>query len=676
MRECGLRMWVRRGRIISFNGYDGSGAATCMADVNDAHVDAEAAARQARRVPRWYRRVVERVCALEPRMRGLGDGELGQMAGRWRRRHQQGERLDAMLPEVFAAVRESACRTIQMRHFDVQVLGGCVLHKGRVAEMQTGEGKTLAATMPAALNAIAGKGVHIVTVNDYLAERDRDWMGPVYEFLGFTVGCVKTGMSQPERRTAYACDVTYGTNKDFGFDFLRDQVRRRAMARQMGDVLRRWEIEHGSLAATAGYAQRGHAYAIVDEVDSVLIDEARVPLILSDSAGRPSPFAEAFRWADEIGRRMRPQEDFTMELREQAVELTQAGRQRARVLASTLGAAPPSDRPLHLLVEQAVRAHRLFRCDREYLVRDGDVVIVDEFTGRMLPDRNWQLGLHQAIQAKEGLAITEETHTLATVTYQRYFKLYDKLAGMTGTAMDARRELRRVYGLRVVRIPTNRPLRRKAMRDAVFRSRHEKLRAVAERIQELNRQGRPVLVGTRSVDKSEQLSRELARLGIAHAVLNAKKHAEEAHIVAEAGQRGRVTICTNMAGRGTDIILGPGVAELGGLHVLGTERHDARRIDGQLGGRAGRQGDPGSYQFMLALDDDLVRRRWRRLMAWLRRRTRGRGGRGVRARWLRGLFTLAQRRIERDHLLGRMGLMDRDKWLDEVHDLFGLSADG
>ncbi|HPD17022.1 MAG TPA: preprotein translocase subunit SecA [Planctomycetota bacterium] len=635
--------------------------------------DADERAGARARVPRRYRRVVRRVAEHEARLRALSPDELRGLARAWRARFRTGASLEALLPEVFAAVRECARRTIGLRHFDVQIVGGWLLHRGRVVEMQTGEGKTLVATLPAALNAIPGKGVHVVTVNDYLASRDRDWMAPVYEGLGFTVGCIQTGLSQEQRRAAYACDITYGTNKEFGFDFLRDQVRRRAVARGLGDVLRRWDIEHGDLARTLGYAQRGHAYAIVDEVDSVLIDEARVPLILSDAAGQPSPFAAAYRWADEVARRMRPLEDFTFALKEQKVELTQTGRQRVRDLVGLLGAAPPADRPVHVLIEQAIRAHRLFTRDREYLLQDDKVVIVDEFTGRVLPDRNWQLGLHQAIQAKEGLPITDETHTLATVTYQRYFRLYRKLAGMTGTAIDARREFRRVYGLRVARVPTNRPLRRIVMPDVVFRSRHERLRGVLARIQELHARGRPVLVGTRSVDKSEELSRALERLGIAHSVLNAKKHAEEAAIVAQAGQRGQVTICTNMAGRGTDIVLGPGVAELGGLHVLGTERHDASRIDRQLGGRAGRQGDPGSYQFMVALDDDLVRRRYRRLTLWLRRLTRRRRGRGSRSFVLRWLFSFAQARVEHDHLMARVALMDRDKWLDDVHDLFGVS---
>jgi len=630
-------------------------------------------AAQYARVPLRLRAMVRRVRALEPRMRALDADALRGMARSWRTGRRRGESLDALLPEVFAAVRESARRYVGLRHFDVQVCAGYLLHRGRVVEMQTGEGKTLAATMPAALNAIPGKGVHIVTVNDYLASRDRDWMGPVYEGLGFTVGCIQTGMSQEQRRAAYACDVTYGTNKEFGFDFLRDQVRKRAIAREMTDVLRRWDIEHGELARTLGYAQRGHHYAIVDEVDSVLIDEARVPLILSDAAGQPSPYADAYRWADDVARRMRPGVDFTLTLREQKVELTAQGRQRVRELAATLGAAPPADRPPHVLIEQAIRAHRLFTRDREYLLHDDKVVIVDEFTGRVLPDRNWQLGLHQAIQAKEGLPVTEETRTLATVTYQGYFLLYDKLAGMTGTAIDARREFRRVYKLRVRHVPTNRPCRRRALPDIVFRSHHEKLRAVVARIRQLHAQGRPLLVGTRSVDKSEELSRELDALGIPHSVLNAKKHAEEAAIVAQAGQRGQVTICTNMAGRGTDIVLGPGVAELGGLHVLGTERHDASRIDRQLGGRAGRQGDPGSYQFMVALDDDLVRRRYRRLTVWLRRLTRRWRGRGFRCWPLQWLFSFAQARVERDHLRARIALMERDEWLDEVHDLFGVS---
>ncbi len=631
---------------------------------------------EARRVPFRHRGLVRRVAALEPRMEALSTQELRELAHAWRTRSRGGESLDSLLPEVFAAVRESARRTIGLRHFDVQVYGGWILHKGRIAEMQTGEGKTLVATMPAALNAVPGEGVHVVTVNDYLAKRDRDWMAPVYEALGFTVGCIQTGMSHEQRRVAYACDITYGTNKEFGFDFLRDQVRKRSVDRGRSDVLRRWDMEEGALAASSGYAQRGHHFAIVDEVDSVLIDEARVPLILADSMGQPSPFAAAFRWADGLARRLRLGDDFTITLREQKVEITQAGRTRIRALVGALGAPPPSDRPIHVLVEQAIRAHRLFQRDREYLCADGEAVIVDEFTGRVLPGRNWQLGLHQAIQAKEDLPVTEETHTLATVTYQAYFKLYDRLAGMTGTAMDAHREFRRVYGLKVVRVPTNRPLRRTALRDTIFRSRHEKLRAAAERIQALHEQGRPVLVGTRSVDKSEELSRELARRGIPHTVLNAKMHAEEAAIVAQAGQRGQVTISTNMAGRGTDIVLGPGVADLGGLHVLGTERHDARRIDNQLSGRSGRQGDPGSYEFMVSLTDDLLHRRYRRVSIWLRRLTRRRRGRPLRARWLRWLFSFAQGRVEHEHLAARLSLMDRDEWLDEVHDLFGVNPHG
>ena len=633
-------------------------------------------AQQARRVPTLHRGLVRRVAALEPAMQALDTLALRGLAHAWRTRHRNGESLDSLLPEVFAAVRESARRTIGLRHFDVQVYGGWILHKGRIAEMQTGEGKTLVATLPAALNAIPGKGVHVVTVNDYLAKRDCDWMGRVYDALGFTVGCIQTGMAHEQRRTAYACDITYGTNKEYGFDFLRDQVRKRSVDREMGDVLRRWDIEEGELARSVGYAQRGHYFAIVDEVDSVLIDEARVPLILSDSLGSPSPFAAAYRWADELARRLRPGDDFTITLREHKVEITQAGRTRIRALANALGAPPPADRPTHVLVEQAIRAQRLFQHERDYLVVEGEVVIVDEFTGRVLPGRNWQLGLHQAIQAKEGQPVTDETHTLATVTYQAYFKLYERLAGMTGTATDARREFRRVYKLKVVRVPTNRPLHRVALRDTIFRSRHEKLQAVADRIQKLHEQGRPVLVGTRSVDKSEELSRELTRRGVPHTVLNAKKHAEEAAIVALAGQRGQVTISTNMAGRGTDITLGPGVADLGGLHVLGTERHDARRIDNQLAGRAGRQGDPGSYEFMIALTDDLLRMRYRRISIWLRRLTRRKRGRPLRAVWLRWLFTFAQGRVEHEHLSARLSLMDRDKWLDEVHDLFGVSPHG
>jgi len=412
---------------------------------------------------------------------------------------------------------------------------------------------------------------------------------------------------------------------------------------------------------------------VVDEVDSVLIDEARVPLILSGAAGQPSPYAGAFRWADAVWHHLRPGADYTITLKEQKVELTQTGRQRAREHVGECEGPLPPDRPIHLLVEQAIRANKLFQNERQYLIRDGEVVIVDEFTGRVLPDRNWQLGFHQAVLAKEGLAVTDETHTLATVTYQRYFRLYEKLSGMTGTARDARREFKRVYDLKVITVPTNRKLRRIEMTDLLYRSQHAKLAGVAERVRELHRQGRPVLVGTRSVDKSEALSVALTELGISHSVLNAKRHAEEAEIIAKAGQSGQVTICTNMAGRGTDIELGEGMGELGGLHVIGTERHDARRIDRQLGGRAARQGDRGSYQFMLALDDELLRRRYRKPMAWLRRLTRRRGRRPLRGPWMRWFLAFAQRRIEHEHVDGRVSLMDRDKWLDEVQELMGMS---
>jgi len=370
---------------------------------------------------------------------------------------------------------------------------------------------------------------------------------------------------------------------------------------------------------------------------------------------------------------LRPVTDYTIALKEQKVELTQTGRQRVRERVGECRGPLPPDRPVHLLVEQAIRANKLFQNERQYLIRDGEVVIVDEFTGRVLPDRNWQLGFHQAVLAKEGLAVTDETRTLATVTYQRYFRLYEKLCGMTGTARDARREFRRVYDLKVTPIPTNRKLRRIEMADLMFRSQSAKVEGVVERVRELHRQGRPVLVGTRSVDKSEALSRMLTKIGISHAVLNAKRHAEEAEIVAKAGQRGQVTICTNMAGRGTDIELGEGVDAMGGLHVIGTERHDARRIDRQLGGRAARQGDPGSYQFMLAVDDELLHRRYRKTMTWLRRLTRRRGRRPLRGPWMRWFLAFAQRRIEHDHVDGRVALMDRDKWLDEVQELMGMS---
>jgi preprotein translocase subunit SecA len=620
---------------------------------------------------RSVRPIVPRVNALEGELMKRSDAELRQSAAELRRRLSMGETLEDVEPEAFALVRESARRNLTQRHFDVQVLGAAAMHRGWIAEMQTGEGKTLTATMPAFLNALSGRGVHVVTVNDFLASRDAEWMGNVYRALGLTVGCLVHGITDQERIDAYQADITYGTNKEFAFDYLRDQLRLHA-SRQgaMGGVL-----ERHAAARPAGQVQRGHHYAIVDEVDSILIDEARVPLIISDKEGEESPWAAAYHAAREAAGQLREGADYTVDLAQRRVELTRRGIAGARQMAVP---APPR-RPFEHLVEQALRAERLYERDREYLLMDDKVCIVDEFTGRVMPDRSWSLGMHQAIEAKEGVPITEENRTLASVTFQRYFKLYGKLSGMTGTAAEARREFRKIFDLPVASIPTNRPMRRRHLPTQAFTTWDRKFEAVGERILSLHEQQRPVLVGTRSVGRSEQLSAFLTEHGIEHSVLNARNHEAEAAIIAQAGQPGRVTIATNMAGRGVDILLGRNVAGLGGLHVLGTEMHEAGRIDRQLGGRAGRQGDPGSYEFFVCLEDEILER-WSKFLARrLRARARRKGAGRPRARLGRlylPLFHLAQRTIERRHLRIRLDLVEHDKHLEEMKGSLGVPAWG
>jgi len=559
------------------------------------------------------RPLVEAVNAHERRMMRLSDAELKALTPKFKERLKRGETLDDLLPEAFAAVREAARRFLRthtgipMRHFDVQIIGGIVLHQGKVAEMATGEGKTLVATLAAYLNALTGRGVHIVTVNDYLARRDAHWMGPVYRALGVTVGYIQAHMENPERKKAYNCDITYGTNNEFGFDYLRDNMK--------------MSIEE--------QVQRGHYYAIIDEVDSILIDEARTPLIISGPSEKAS---ERYYKADSVARQLigpnrryvmyvkstEPLEErerrrksgrYLVEVDEKdhTVTLTEAGVEKAQQILGIDNLYSPANYEWTHYIEQALRAHLLYRRDRDYIVKDGQVIIVDEFTGRLMPGRVWSDGLHQAVEAKEHLSIKEENQTLATITLQNYFRMYEKLAGMTGTAMTEAGEFWKIYKLEVVQIPTNKPLRRTEFPDVVYLTAEEKWEAVVDEIKKMHEIGRPVLVGTRSIEVSEMLSERLKRLGIPHEVLNAKHHEREALIVARAGQRGAVTIATNMAGRGTDIVLGEGVAELGGLHIVGTERHEARRIDNQLRGRAGRQGDPGSSRFFLSLDDDLLR---------------------------------------------------------------------
>jgi preprotein translocase subunit SecA len=527
---------------------------------------------------------VARVAALEPQMSPLSDVALRSKTGEFKERLARGEALDDLMPEAFAVAREAAKRTTGMRPFDVQVMGAVVLHQGSIAEMKTGEGKTLAATMPVYLNALTGRGVHLVTVNDYLAGRDAAWMGPVYEFLGLSVAALQNSMEGTERREAYLADVTYGTNTEFGFDYLRDNM-----------VLR-----------SDQQVQRGHYYCIVDEVDSILIDEARTPLIISGPGERA---AKTYYDFARMARRLKAGEDADYEIDEKkrTVAITEEGLARVERELGIDNIYEDLSGQLVNHLMQALKASALFKVDVDYLVQDGEVKIIDEFTGRILEGRRYSEGLHQAIEAKEGVKIKEENQTLATITLQNYFRLYEKIAGMTGTAATEADEFREIYKMEVVVIPTNEPMVRDDRNDLIFKTEKAKFQAAAELIADCHKRGQPVLVGTISVEKSERLAEMLKRRGVPHEVLNARYHAKEAGIIANAGQPGVVTIATNMAGRGTDIKLGEGVVEAGGLFVLGTERHEARRVDNQLRGRSGRQGDPGVSQFVISLDDDLLR---------------------------------------------------------------------
>ena len=526
--------------------------------------------------------LVEQINQLEPQTAKLDDAALKARTAAFRQRLDNGEPLDGLLPEAFATVREASRRTLNMRHFDVQLIGGVVLHRGMIAEMKTGEGKTLVATLPCYLNALTGRGVHVVTVNDYLAQRDTEWMGQIYRFLGLSVGTVVHGLDDRERKEAYGCDITYGTNNEFGFDYLRDNMK----------------FERESLV------QRPLHYAIVDEVDSILIDEARTPLIISGPAERST---DLYYQANRIIPQLRRDQHYIIDEKARSATLTEEGVARAEALLGVENLYDPSNIEILHHVHQALKAHSLFKRDVDYIVKNGEVIIVDEFTGRLMPGRRYSDGLHQALEAKEGVKIENENQTLATITFQNYFRMYDKLAGMTGTADTEAAEFKKIYDLEVAVIPTNKPMIRTDYPDVIYKTRREKFNAVIEEITDLHRKGQPVLVGTVSIDVSEMVAEQLKKRGIPHTILNAKNHEKEAEIIAMAGQRGSVTISTNMAGRGTDIVLGPGVVELGGLHIIGTERHESRRIDNQLRGRSGRQGDPGSSRFYLALEDDLLR---------------------------------------------------------------------
>jgi len=526
--------------------------------------------------------LVKQINELEDALLPLDDAQLAAKTVLFKERLANGEPLDNLLPESFAVMREAAKRVLGERHYDVQLIGGVILHQGKIAEMKTGEGKTLTSTLPAYLNGLTGKGVHVVTVNDYLAARDAEWMGKVYQFLGISVGKIVHGMDDTARREAYAADITYGTNNEFGFDYLRDNMK----------------------FTMSEFCQRGFNYAIVDEVDSILIDEARTPLIIS---GPAEISTELYANVDKIMSHFHPEEHYVVDEKARQVALTDEGVALGEQLLEIENLYDPSSiEQLHHLT-QALKAHTLFQRDVDYIVKQGEVVIVDEFTGRTMEGRRYSEGLHQALEAKEHVSIQKENQTLASITFQNYFRMYDKLSGMTGTADTEAPEFKKIYDLSVIIMPTNQPMVRKDYADVIYKNVAAKYRAVVQEIKHLHEKGQPVLVGTISIDVSEQISEMLKKEQVPHEVLNAKQHDREAEIIAGAGQLGKVTIATNMAGRGTDIKLGPGVCEVGGLHILGTSRHESRRIDNQLRGRAGRQGDPGSSRFYLSLEDDLLR---------------------------------------------------------------------
>ncbi len=610
------------------------------------------------RLTRW-RSLVEQIGQHEERYLLSDDRALRKESLSLRFRAKSGESLESLVPEAFALVRVAAQRTIGLRHYDVQLIGGMALFEGTIAEMDTGEGKTLTATCPLYLRALVGKGVHLATVNDYLASRDAEEMGPVYEFLGLTVGCVQSQDSQEQRRAAYGCDITYGTAKEFGFDFLRDRLLLRRLGRKSGDFLglgssQRWD-DSGDKPV-----QRGAYFALVDEADSVLIDEARTPLIIGSIGDSVrDTIVATYQWAAEVAPQFAEDEHFEADDDTKKIELTAIGRQLVRRLPKPDLVRGVGLIDLYEYTERAIKVRRDFHRDQQYVVRDGEIVIVDEYTGRLGEGRKWRDGIHQAIEAKEEVEVTVPTGQAARVTVQDLFLRYPYRAGMTGTAMSAAREFRKIYKMPVVRIPTNRPIRRKELDTRVFGSSEAKWEAIVEDVQEKLREGRPVLIGTRSIDKSIVLSQLLHAAGIPHQVLNAHEVAKEAEIVTAAGQPGRVTVATNMAGRGTDIKLGPGVAEQGGLHVICTEMHDSFRIDRQLYGRCGRQGDPGSYQQYLSLDDEVLKNAYGPQYA-AKMEKLGKQRRGETRRFER-LFRRAQRKVERKHFRDRNVLLYHER---------------
>jgi len=595
---------------------------------------------QNERYLKTLRPMVARVNELEPETARLADADFPSRMAEYKRQVAAGKSLDAILPEVFALVREAGKRALNMRHFDVQLVGGAVLHQGKIAEMKTGEGKTLVATLPVALNALTGRGVHVITVNDYLARRDAEWMGQIYKFLGLSVGVILHGLNPDERRESYGSDVIYGTNNEFGFDYLRDNMA--------------FSLKH--------VVQRELHYAIVDEVDSILIDEARTPLIIS---GQAEESTSLYRRIDALVPRLAREADFDVDEKARSVTLSEDGVVRCEELLGVENLYDPRNITFQHHILQALKAHNLFKRDVDYIVKDGEVVIVDEFTGRLMPGRRYSEGLHQALEAKEKVEVKAENQTLASITFQNYFRMYDKLAGMTGTADTEAVEFKQIYNLDVAVIPTNMPMVRADHPDLIYKTQREKFSSIADDIEELHKLGQPVLVGTVSIEKSEMLSELLKKRRVPHNVLNAKQHEREAEIVAEAGQKGKVTIATNMAGRGTDIKLGEGVVDVGGLHILGTERHESRRIDNQLRGRSGRQGDPGESRFYLAAEDELIRLFAGDRMYRILDRLGPEEGMPIEARLLSSVVEKAQKKVEELNFLRRKNVLKYDEVMNE-----------
>lgn len=608
--------------------------------------------------------IVREIESYDEAMQKLSDSELAAKTDEFKKRLAEGETLDDLLPEAYAVVREATGRVLHTKHFRVQLMGGIVLHQGRIAEMKTGEGKTQVALLPAYLNALEGKGVHVVTVNDYLASRDAQWMGQVHRFLGLTVGCILNDMNNDQRREAYQCDITYGTNNEFGFDYLRDNM----------------------VVYKNRMVQRGLHYAIIDEVDSVLIDEARTPLIISGRSGKST---NLYKQADLLASRLKKgrivgdqsklammmneevqeEGDFVVDEKEKSCTLTADGVRKAEQYFKLENLGDPENAEILHHINTALKARYLMARDKDYVVKDGQIIIVDEFTGRLMPGRRYSDGLHQAIEAKEDVEVKRESKTLATITFQNYFNKYDKKAGMTGTAKTEEGEFQDIYGMDVVEIPTNRPVARKDYPDMVFKTKKEKYQAAVEEIVESHAKGQPVLVGTITIEDSELVSGMLKRAGIPHNVLNAKFHEREAEIVALAGQKGAVTIATNMAGRGTDIKLGEGVADLGGLKIIGTERHEARRIDNQLRGRAGRQGDKGESRFYISMEDDLMRIFGGERMKAILERLRLPEGQPISDKTLSGAIERSQKRVEENNFGIRKRLLEYDQVMNEQREI-------